>query len=843
MLAKKLYKLKSFQRQYDALLILSVCQTIPDLDWEIDKKNLLELIDWSNIIGIASALVYSNNNQHLDAALRISQTALVEESTSVLQKEASAVILLSLTNKPAIQLAIDRQLIARDFQETLPFTIKLQNNKFLYKNSILLDDKILHLNKFQSLVYKSFRENDAISISAPTSAGKSFILCNLIIEELLNNTGNIIYIVPTRALISQVEADLRELLSDYKLKDVAISTVPQEGNDLKKSNIWVFTQERLHWFLIENNTIPINMIVIDEAHKIEDSYRGILLQQKLEDVVNSNPELKVLFSSPFTSNPELLLENVNNNARKEKINTQFIAVNQNLIYATQVPRKTDQWELSLCLVEKTIKLGRLKLHDRPTNELKKMAYMSVAFSSNTSGNVIYANGAAQAEDIALLLYETVPIESKSTGINDLIKLVKKTVHKDYRLAKVLEKGIAFHYGNMPLLIRQEIERLFKEGEIKYLTCTSTLLEGVNLPAKSIYIRKPHRGKNTPLNQNDFWNLAGRAGRWGKEFSGNIVCIEPMKWEIQPNPNKSKQKIVRAIDIINEKKDDLINFIKDKTPRNIAESRQDLEFAFGYYYNRYLNTDLDINNELHQELSILFNSISSEIQLPDYIIKRNPGISPFAQQELFDYFSDRLNKIESLIPVYPEDDNAHEEYISLIGRIGKTLSNYPYQLNVSRAILLINWISGRPLSYIIRKSYESYQSNPKYKNKKLHTVIREVMDNVENFARFRFAKDSSCYVDILRYFLELHNKQELLEYMPQLNLWLEFGVSQKTHLSLLTLGLSRNTVIELAQYITDSNMSKDDVLIWLNEQDFEKFNFSPIIIDDIKSKIDTAGNTV
>src|SRR5690606_38239151 len=131
--------------------------------------------------------------------------------------------------------------------------------------------------------------------------------------------------------------------------------------------------------------------------------------------------------------------------------------------------------------------------------------------------VIYANGAAQAEDIALLLYETVPIESKSTGINDLIKLVKKTVHKDYRLAKVLEKGIAFHYGNMPLLIRQEIERLFKKGEIKYLICTSTLLEGVNLPAKSIYIRKPHRGKNTPLNQNDFWNLAGRAGRWGKEF--------------------------------------------------------------------------------------------------------------------------------------------------------------------------------------------------------------------------------------------------------------------------------------------------------------------------------------
>lgn len=56
---------------------------------------------------------------------------------------------------------------------------------------------------------------------------------------------------------------------------------------------------------------------------------------------------------------------------------------------------------------------------------------------------------------------------------------------------------------MPLLIRTEIERLFSEGFIRYLICTSTLLEGVNLPAKSIIIRNPRRGKGNPLNANDF----------------------------------------------------------------------------------------------------------------------------------------------------------------------------------------------------------------------------------------------------------------------------------------------------------------------------------------------------
>lgn len=140
-----------------------------------------------------------------------------------------------------------------------------------------------------------------------------------------------------------------------------------------------------------------------------------------------------------------------------------------------------------------------------------------------------------------------------------------------------------------------------------------------------------------------------------------------------------------------------------------------------------------------------------------------------------------------------------------------------------------------LTFIIRKSFESYQRNPKYKNtKNLPVVIREVMDNIETFVRFSFAKDSSCYVDILRYFLELHNKQDLIANIPQLNLWLEFGVSEKTHLSLLALGLSRNTVISLSdKYITNTHMSQNESLSWLQQLDLESLDISPIMKDDIK----------
>lgn len=838
MLADKLYRLNSFKRQYTAVLTLSVCASIPKLIWYESQDELLAKVDWNNMLSIASALAYSDNNEHLDAALRIAQTAVSEPSTKQLQKQGAAVILQSLTNKPAIRLAIQRGHITADFADHLPFPLKLQSLCSDFENTILLNDHVVSLNKFQTVVYESYLENDAMSISAPTSSGKSFILCNIIIEELLKGRMSAVYIVPTRALIAQVEGDLHGLIKKYGLNDVNVTTVPQTDDFDRGSNIFVFTQERLHWFLIEHQGFKLDMIVVDEAHKIEDPYRGILLQQKIEDVIAANQEIKVYFSSPFTSNPELLLEGVPDRKTAVPITTQFVSVNQNLIHCVQTPRKSDVWELELSLVDRVIKLGMLRIQDRPTTEMKKMAFISIAFSGNSSGNLIYSNGAAEAEDIALVLYDGLgnpPV--RSTKIEALIALVKKTVHADYRLAKVLERRIAFHYGNMPLLIRQEIETLFKEGEIKYLVCTSTLLEGVNLSAKSIFIRKPKRGRTTHLNQSDFWNLAGRAGRWGTEFCGNILCIEPSRWENPPSPEKKKQKIVRALDLIDAKREELITYIKSDTPREVAESRQDLEFAFGYYYNRFVEHRYDIVSGLDSELNILFAEIAEKIEVPHSIISRNPGISPIAQQELLEYFRTKSEEVETLIPAYPEDENAYQEYVKLVGRIGKTLSAYPPRLHNARSILLTNWMSGKPLSYIISATYHSYQRNPKYAKKKtIHVVIREVMDNVETFARFRFAKDSSCYVDVLRFFLQQIERPDLLENIPQLNLWLEFGVSQKTHLSLLSLGLSRNTVVELSNYITNSNMSKEQALAWLRDQDLSQLDLSPIILEDVNNKV-------
>lgn len=831
MIADKIYKLESFKRQYKAILTLSVSSSIKNLEWNQDIEIINRKIDWNNILGIASILSHSDSSEHLEAALRIAQTCLSFNSDQN-QKIAAVVILENLTNIPALKLAVKRQLIDENYEDELPLPFKLQTNKIKIENSILLDENVISLNRFQKKVFESSKASSSISISAPTSAGKSFILYHLLLEELKKQDVTIVYIVPTRALISQVEDELRLLLKENKIMNVNLTTVPLHSSSKKESNLYVFTQERLHWYLLQTANSKIDFLLIDEAHKIDNSNRGILLQRKIEEVIDLNPNIRLFFSSPFTSNPEILLENIGELGNSETINTEFVAVNQNLLYVTQVKNKPKEWQIELILKEDKIYLGKILLKDRPTNEAKKIALITTAISGKNAGNLIYSNGAAESEKFAKILTQLVEKDSNNQNIKELIKLVKTTIHKDYVLSKVLDYKIAFHYGNMPLLVRQEIERLFKENEIKYLVCTSTLLEGVNLPATAVFIRKPTRGKGKPLNENDFWNLAGRAGRWGKEFSGNIICIEPNEWGIKPSPDKKKQKIEKALDSLEiNKGKEIIKYIRDGSPRDEAENNQEFEFAFSYYYSKYLKGKLNSDTDFNRDLIETFDSIKDKIKIPDNIIYRNPGISPIAQQELYDYFETKINELEDLIPVYPEDVNSYDEYIKLIGRIGKTLASFPSILNASRSILLINWMKGKPLSYLISSSYNNYKK--KNSNISIDKVCRDTMDEVENFARFRFAKESSCYIDILKFFFNEKNRVDLIDRIPDLNLWLEFGVSQTTQLSLLSLGLSRNTVIAITEFITDTNMNKEESLKWLKNAELEQLELSPIMMLDIE----------
>ena len=70
---------------------------------------------------------------------------------------------------------------------------------------ILQNKEPIFLTDFQKLFFDVLTDRHFFSVSAPTSAGKSFIFTLAIVKRLLKNPNEVIVlIVPTRALIKEL---------------------------------------------------------------------------------------------------------------------------------------------------------------------------------------------------------------------------------------------------------------------------------------------------------------------------------------------------------------------------------------------------------------------------------------------------------------------------------------------------------------------------------------------------------------------------------------------------------------------------------------------------------------
>lgn len=799
-------------------------------------------VDVNYVLECASVLAYSDLGVCQDAALRIAHFVLGRKAATDGQRNAAGIILDVLTNRPALRLAVHRKMIAEDFLDRIPSPLLFDVLRREVESSVsdIVTGELTMLNRFQMEVYRSVEKASWVSVSAPTSSGKSFILERAVRDAIFSGEArHIVYIVPTRALVQEVELDFRERLAAIDPAPV-VTSVPQLPDTGDAPFVLVFTQERLQLLLTDVPTFVPDLVVVDEAQKIAEGARGILLEQVLDEVGRRNPAVRVVFASPMTANPEALLEHGPKNSNRAAILSEQVAVNQNLLWVSQIKGKPTQWSLEACLSDDMALLGTFTLPYRPAPESKRLPFVA-AVLGESGGNLVYVKGAAEAENIALLMVDYFrKAQSDDEELKALADLAGRTIHKNYALVKTVLFGIAFHYGNMPLIIRSEIERLFRIGKLRFLVCTSTLIEGVNLPARSIFVRGPQKGLGKPMNEMDFWNLAGRAGRQGKEFQGNIICVDPRNpnvWKSPPPRKRSRYFIERNTSrVLIQRGEELINYIESGTPRSTSRGYDELESTFVYVLGEYLlwgslgrSPKLEsVNPTFIERLEGACIKAYAAVELPPALLARNPGVSPLAQQGLLEYFRQKSDIAEA-VPADPASDDALDSYLSIIGTISKFLSGDALPLTYPRAILVVDWMRGHSLARLIASAWQYWRA----REGKLAVVIRRTMTEIEEYARFRFAKYSSCYVDVLKFHLTEIGRSDLLGDIPQLNMWLEFGTSIVTQLSLIGLGLSRTSAIELSRFIADDNLQMDDVREWLRELDVETTSLSPIIVNEVR----------
>ena len=92
----------------------------------------------------------------------------------------------------------------------------------------------------------------------------------------------------------------------------------------------------------------------------------------------------------------------------------------------------------------------------------------------------------------------------------------------------LTRGIATHHAGILPAWKELVERLFEVGLVKIVFATATLAAGINMPARTTVIsalsKRTDNGHNM-LTPSEFLQIAGRAGRRGKDKVGYVVTLQ------------------------------------------------------------------------------------------------------------------------------------------------------------------------------------------------------------------------------------------------------------------------------------------------------------------------------
>lgn len=369
----------------------------------------------------------------------------------------------------------------------------------------------------QMLVYKGMKEK-FFSYSGPTSMGKSFVVQTYIQQEIENgSTNNFAILVPTKALINEVRSNLIGALQS-KLKELNYRIVTASGDLVLQQDhhfIFVMTPERLLHMMIERENIHIDFLFIDEAHKI--SARGGRSTYYFKVLTQLGRQKKlptVIFASPNIPNPEVYMNIIPGikKADMKKLASRFAPVCQ-FKYFLNVPGRGGYYyndyskQFERCY---TIPEGQ---------ELCDI----VATVGQDKQNVVYCSSRRSVLEQAVKYARNIHLKNDES-LNALATEIRQEVHDDCYLADLIVRGVAYHVGYLPANIRLRIEKSFEKGDLRTIFCTSTLIEGVNLPADNLFITSYRNGQSN-MDEVEFRNLVGRVGRIKYNLYGNVILVK------------------------------------------------------------------------------------------------------------------------------------------------------------------------------------------------------------------------------------------------------------------------------------------------------------------------------
>ncbi|MCK5594354.1 MAG: DEAD/DEAH box helicase, partial [Candidatus Aenigmarchaeota archaeon] len=355
-------------------------------------------------------------------------------------------------------------------------------------------------------------------LAIPTSAGKTLVSELAALKVVLETRKKVLYLVPLKALAMEKYNDFKEKYESIGVK-TAVSIGNFDGRDqwLSDFDIIVTSVEKAdsllrhkaEWFS------DIGLVIADEVHLLDDPSRGPTL--------------------------EIVLTRIN-----EIASAQVIALSATI----NNRRELADW-LNAVLVESDFRptvlhegyavdgMVRFSGGTRPSFSLPKVsdtldAVVSKVAVDNKQG-IIFVSSKKSAEKVS---EDIAKITSKVLSATEKIKLMKLSesilscgssqTTQCRRLARVVKGGSAFHHSGLIHGQKALVEDAFRSGILKFVSATTTLAYGMNLPCDYVIMRDVKRFYGSRgydyIPVLEYKQCVGRAGRAKYSKEGSSVII-------------------------------------------------------------------------------------------------------------------------------------------------------------------------------------------------------------------------------------------------------------------------------------------------------------------------------
>jgi hypothetical protein len=452
-----------------------------------------------------------------------------------------------------------------------------------------------------------------------------------------------------------------------------------------------------------------------------------------------------------------------------------------------------------------VALGEIELpFDFRDRYLGKFAYF---FTKTEDSSIVYCNEPSAADRVALEIAETIQDELGDEELDDLASFLRQEVHHLYRLAALVRKGVAFHYGNIPQIIRGRIEELLRDRKVRFICCTSTLLQGMNLPAKNIFVEDPKKGRGRSMQKGDFWNLVGRAGRLAKEFQGNVYCIYGKKWE-QDVTSSRLVAIESAFEVaLTERTAELVEFVKDPPESPESRAMSWAEQTYARIYSDFVSSGKTLAGTIEapadrkaQFLEIDAQCAAFKRTLPRELLINNFYVHPARLERLAEFFRSQPS-LERWIPGSPFERYSFKRFTDIFGALEDIVIRTGVETYRYLAPLAVKWMQGLSLKDLLKDKLDYVQKkdpefNPNRDADGVNKLIRELFEDLEKELRYTYVKYMRLYTEVIRAVLVERGQIADAEKLLPIHLFLEYGAANQTLINFMATGLSRTSALLL-----------------------------------------------